>query len=333
MLKKLLLLFFYSHLSSALNAQNQEKDPFTFDLELRPHEPRSYVIAPLISFILPGFDQWYENQYTAAMTYSGIAFLGIQYGSHHYLSAGKSAEQREKRFKELGSDPFAKDFNFRSYRLGNQIFQSMGGLSSYHSFRSAAKTHESLGKFKFLAHSDETVPQILMAPFDFSYLSRPTTFVPLIVGLGLAFKDQLLPVSVLKSAGIKKSPLQADDLFFSSAFSFNAGTHEEAMFRGWIMPVMYEAMGDSFLANLTTSALFAAAHLTTVKLPIIQGLLGYHLGNVTLENAFSIKEAVFIHVWWDVIAFVSLYSFAKTNKDDQLLSRLKFSLPVLGATF
>ena len=50
---------------------------FTLDLPNQPQRPRSFFLSPLASFFLPGFDQWYEGQYSAALFYSGGAVSGL----------------------------------------------------------------------------------------------------------------------------------------------------------------------------------------------------------------------------------------------------------------
>jgi membrane protease YdiL (CAAX protease family) len=88
------------------------------------------------------------------------------------------------------------------------------------------------------------------------------------------------------------------------------------MFRGWIMPVMYEAWDSPFWSNAAQSLLFAAAHLPTNPAPLPQLLLGYHLGNVTMKNQWRIGESVFIHVWWDVLAFAGAYHYKQKKDED-----------------
>jgi membrane protease YdiL (CAAX protease family) len=193
----------------------------------------------------------------------------------------------------------------RKYALGLQMFQSAGGLSAYHSFRTAVRTRQQIGQFGFL-REEESVTDILLAPFDMRFLTRPTTLIPLAVGGALYYLIAERHSQFNKDLEGRK--LEESDVFFASAFSYNAGTHEEAVFRGWVQPMFYHITGGkSVWTNVITSGIFAAAHLPSNPLPLPQFALSLHLGWVTERNQWTLAESVFIHTWWDVIAFLAQY--------------------------
>ena len=82
------------------------------------------------------------------------------------------------------------------------------------------------------------------------------------------------------------------------------------------MPMAHEYTGSPFAANLIDASLFALAHLSTVDIPIVQLAFGYHLGNVAQNNGYSLLEAVFIHTWWDIIAFYGIYHYERVAKPE-----------------
>jgi membrane protease YdiL (CAAX protease family) len=154
--------------------------------------------------------------------------------------------------------------------------------------------------------------------------------VPLAIGLGLAG----LRLVSEPPEGYEKDRLKGSDVFFTGAYSMNAGTHEEAMFRGWLMPFAAEYTGSPFWANVGQALLFAAAHLNTNSTPLPQLLLGYHLGNVVQDDNWRLGEAIFIHVWWDVLAFASTYSYKEVSKSSRALAAVPvFWLPPLELAF
>ena len=222
-------------------------------------------------------------------------------------SAGDDEKEEEKEEASLST----KDLVKRKLMLGNQVYQATGGFSAYHAFRTAAFTRQSQGQYEFLT-VDETPAQVLLAPFDFSYLKRKTTWIPLTVAAAIG-------VAIMQGPheGFERDSFTEQDAFFTAAFSYNAGTHEEAVFRGWMMPVMMEYWHSALWANIGQSSLFALAHLGTNPLPIAQLALGYHLGYVTQRNQWTLGEAVFIHAWWDVIAFGTMWHFRETLDEEK----------------
>src|SRR6266511_517195 len=56
-------------------------------------------------------------------------------------------------------------------------------------------------------------------------------------------------------------PFQTRDGAFVAAFSYNAGVGEEALFRGWLYPMLYQHLGRrAWLANGLQAGAFGALH-------------------------------------------------------------------------
>ena len=259
----------------------------------------SDVLLPLVSFLLPGAGQWARSQAGYGAAYTGAAVAGAAYAAN----ARRDMQDSEIKNPELTSKNIAQ----RKYILGLQTTQAMGGLSLYHTFRSAVWQRQKHGQYAFLSSGDSPA-DVLLAPFHFEYLTRPSTWIPLSIATAISAYIARNP-----SEGYHRVGLMASDLAFASGFSYNAGTHEEAMFRGWLMPLAHQAGLSSGMSNLAQSTLFALAHLGSNSIPLPQFLLGLHLGRVTAANQWSLGESIFIHVWWDVIAFTGNYCMQKNN--------------------
>jgi membrane protease YdiL (CAAX protease family) len=98
-----------------------------------------------------------------------------------------------------------------------------------------------------------------------------------------------------------------DDLLFSGGLAYNAGFTEEAVFRGWLLPVAYQYTGQRWwLANGLQAAFFGLAHYDKKNNPVPwpQTLLGYYFGYLTRKNGWSLSEAIFVHTWWDAVLFL-----------------------------
>lgn len=308
-----------------------------FSIRRRPEKARSAFWFPMICFFAPGFDQWWEGQFLPAAAYTGTAAAGYGYADYVQSNYGVYEKNRLRRKYAANDEPVPDELEnddalnskspvTRKIGLASQVAQWAGGMSTYHSFRTAVRTRKQYGEYSFLNY-EETPFDIMTAPFHAEYLLRPTTFIPLAVISGLSILSMNQPESA--DTDLVKDQLRAEDAFYAGAFSYNAGTHEEAVFRGWLQPWLMQQWGSPFWSNATQSVVFGAAHLNTNPLPIIQILLGYHLGWVTQKNGYRLGEAVFIHAWWDVVAFITSYSYREKTKDEKNKDKSRLVRPML----
>lgn len=276
-----------------------------FALRYRTHKPRNFWLFPALSFILPGLDQALEGQWGYAAAYGASVATGIAVQVRNFEALEELHDS--PRFRALSRAEQANELKYndtaRRFSLGAQLMLASGSFSAYHAFRTAVRSQKPHGRFKFLRH-EESPSDVLLAPFRFGYLKRPTTYVPLITITAIWLSRGILP-----EENFVQRPLTTSDGFYASAHSYLAGTHEEALFRGVLMPALRESFSDDFWSNTLTSFIFAAAHLGTVPIPVSQFLLGWHVGQVTQNNGWRIGEAIFIHTWWDVVAFLMNYHY------------------------
>lgn len=259
----------------------------------------SLVFFPFASYLLPGLGQYINGQTGAGLVYSSTAVIGLGVAS----SAANRLKEEPLR-NEQRDDLDSRDPLVRQYLWGLKTYDLAGSLSLYHSFHSMLVERRLQGEFKFLPQESERVDELLLAPFDFSYLKRASTWLPLGLGLGLV-------VLAGKTDNYKTRSLNSEDVLFSSAISYNAGVGEEALFRGWMFPLFTETYGveNGFWANLTQATIFAALHYSEDnRLPLAQLLGGYYFGFLTKRNAWSLKESIFVHTWWDIIIFAAMAS-------------------------
>lgn len=241
----------------------------------------------LTSMILPGFDQYWEGEYGAGASYSSLFMAGA------FIAA---ANPKEVTLDETDEDG---GIQFGYYDVGTSMMNSAGLLSAYHSFKTAVKSRKS--DFYFIKNED-SFADLLTAPFDFSFLSRPSTYVPLgIIGITAgAF------LSSLDKEQRASSPL-GERVISTFAISYGAGVGEEAAFRGWLLPVSHYALNSPLLGNILQGTVFGALHYSSQnRLPLVQTVLGNYWGWLTQENGYSIKETIFQHFWWDVIVIGSI---------------------------
>lgn len=299
-----------------------------FSLRYRAHKPRNFWLFPALSFILPGLDQALEGQWGYAAAYGASVATGIAIQVRNFEALEELRDS--PRFRALSGVEKANELKYndtaRRFGLGAQLMLASGSFSAYHAFRTAVRSQKPHGRFKFLRY-EESPSDVLLAPFRFSYLKRPTTYVPLITITAIWLSRGILP-----EENFVPRPLTTSDGFYASAYSYLAGTHEEALFRGVLMPALRESYSNDFWSNTLTSLVFAAAHLGTVPVPVPQFLLGWYMGQVTQNNGWRIGEAVFIHAWWDVFAFLMNYHYRYQESPGQK-AYLPLTLPPVTLYF
>jgi membrane protease YdiL (CAAX protease family) len=290
-----------------LNVEGEipERDT-AFDSRVDDPTPRSVFWMPVLSFFLPGAGQFSEGQYGYAAGYMGTTLAGLS------IAAQNAPEEGSAGLESRGDRQ-------RAYMLGNFLYQYAGGYSAYHTFRTAVRTQRQVSRFGFLTR-EESPARVALAPFDFRYATRLTTLLPL----------GILGALAAATPGVNLQNLSPQDVFYTGAYSWGAGTHEEAIFRGWLMPVMADAWGTPTGANLAQGVLFAALHMNNVSVPLPQLLLGTYLGWLTQRREWTIGESIFVHAWWDVIAIGASWATAPANGQARLAPIM---LPPLRVAF
>jgi len=274
-----------------------------YDLKYEPTRPRSFWLPPLFSVILPGFDQYVEGQSSYGFAYTGTAAagLGLLYAFRDYSGYGLDTQNDKARM----------------YQLGGEFIKVAMGLSSYHSFRTAAKSRKE--DFPYLK-VEETPGDLALSPFRFSYFTRPTTYwgIP-----GIIVADILIASLLKYGEGEDRSTswhFKATDVVFATTLSAGAGISEEAIFRGWLMPATNYYVKTPWLSNLITAVLFGAAHLGGENtFPLPQAISGFYFGWVAQQNDWAIGESIFIHTWLDVIYFLLGYATSSDSIKDRTI--------------
>ncbi len=251
-----------------------------------PNKKRNLFFPQIASLLLPSFDQWWEDQQGAATIYLSTGFAGLT------ILSNASTRMTSQ---DLSGDYNHYDDLQHQYAYGAQLYMLAGELSAYHSFRTAMKSRQSSGQFEFLK-AQEDVDDLLLAPFAFSEALKPTTFIPLAIVAALAVINH-------NSGSHTPGDFTLGDAAFTVGTSYNAGVGEEALFRGYMMPMFRQGVGSDFWSNASTSVIFGAAHLSSSnKAPVIQTLIGFYLGWLSQRNDWSLRQSVFLHAWWDVVA-------------------------------
>lgn len=244
-------------------------------------EKKSLFWTPLASFIIPGLGQAIDGESSRSLLFAGYGFAGISL----YVDFNDKYE------KGLPDPEVSADRvqDYKVYGLAAQaMYMHAGFLSAYDTFSSRVKAYQAEGKYQFYP-KDQSMEDLLKAPFHFNYLKRPTTWIPFFLGI-------LGGYYTVNSSDVPEHTVRANDLAVSTYVSYEAGTGEEAFFRGYLHPILYEETNGSWVANAGQAVVFGFAHGPKAY---PQLAMGYYLGWLAEKNQFELGEGIFVHAWWD----------------------------------
>ena len=254
-------------------------------------EGGSMVLALLGSLFVPGLGQYLDGGWLAGAGYTAVAAGGLA-------------------LSRVGDpSPAARDGRDQLAFEGLHLHTTSAMLSAWDAFRRAVPDERSGTEYEFLT-SDENLGELLWAPFDPGFLERPTTWI------NLAFTGVVTGVILARREPHREyEPFEAHDGAFVGALSYNAAMGEEALFRGWLLPLLHEKLGRRFwVANGLQATAFGAAHVPNADdAAWIIGAWALWEGWLTRRNDWSIRESIFHHFWYDV--FVAGASFLADERN------------------
>lgn len=251
----------------------------------RPRPRRGAEIAiPMASLFVPGIGQFVHGAPVSGLAYSSVYTAGVLIGRKHEVPDSL----------DIPREPLDQ----RSDLAWTFAMSSMW-LSSWDAFNRAVPAQQSAGRYAFLGKR-ETLGQLVAAPFDPSFLRRWTTWVD----LGQTALVSAVILSDRKS-NLVYPPFRGRDAGWAGTVSMNAAVAEEAFFRGYLLPMMYEKTGRFWVANTAQAALFALGHSAGAGNVFI-GASGLWEGWVTRRNGWSVRESIFHHFWYDAAVITAI---------------------------
>lgn len=263
-------------------------------------------MIPLGSILVPGLGQYIDGAHRAGAGYTTTAGAGAALA----LAVGRTD----------GTDAgLPRDASGQLRFAGLHVLQTAGFLSAWDAFQRAVPALQQEGKYQFLT-TKQSLGNLLTAPFDADFLGQPTTwlnlaYTGLVAGLVIAGRDQ----------GDDYETFRPRDVAFVASSSFNAGVGEEAVFRGWLLPILHQNFGRRFwLANAVQAGVFGGLHAARAEeFAAVIGAWALYEGWLTRRNDWSIRESIFHHFWYDVAVVAS--SFLADERED----RIQVTFPVI----
>jgi membrane protease YdiL (CAAX protease family) len=239
---------------------------------------------PLASLLAPGMGQYLQGAPGPGAGFTGAAVAGYAL----YLTGDPAAPETSV----LPHDPAGQQTI-----VGLGIVTAAGGLSAYDSFHRSLPALQAGGRYEFVT-SHDSPGTLLLAPFDVRMLGRWTTWID----LAYTGAVTLVLVTTEKQPGKQYWPFRARDGAFVTSFSYTAGVGEEALFRGWLYPVLHQNTGGRvWLSNGLQAAVFGGLHVPQAKaFALVIASWAVYEGWLTRRNGWSVRESVFHHFWYDV---------------------------------
>jgi hypothetical protein len=237
---------------------------------------------PLASLFVPGLGQYLQGSWLA-----GAGFTGAAVGGYALYSGGAA---------EGGSDLPRSSAGQRAF-VGTVLVGAAAELSAYDAFHRSLPSLQRAGRYDFVTAHDSP-GSLLLAPFDLRMLKRWTTWIDFAHTAGVT----ALVVLSETEPGARYLPFRSHDGAFVASFSYGAGVGEEALFRGWLYPMLYQRLGRrAWLANGLQAGAFGALHAPQAGVFALDiAASAFYEGWLTRRNGWSVRESVFHHFWYDV---------------------------------
>lgn len=251
------------------------------------------------SFLLPGVGQAANGEWGAGFLHLSSAFvLGRQYGilleEEDYIEP-EDREDKEQNYILTNRTTFESD-------LYGTALLNLSFYSAFSAYRDARLDPENDGYST--PPPEETLSDLVAAPFSFEYLSRPGTFLPLLLPLYLALSEPGQDQLVYEPLGTLTREEMAAGFFFQHQA---VAIGEETFFRGVLNNGFSSAFGEG-LGLLTSSAIFGLGHQGSAGQATSGGafLFGLYLGWLHQSNEYQLGQGVAIHYWWNFLVSMAL---------------------------
>lgn len=273
--------------ATPLFAQQAFQDEAPRDSAVATPRRGGQFLWPFSNMLLPGAGLYGTGRPVSGAGYTASALVGVGLVGH-------------SSFDEFDLD--ARDSQGQRIAVGLAVLSASGMLGAYDTFRGSLPGFKAVGKYDYLEHTP-SVGQIMAAPADPRYLRRWTTWV------GLAFTAAATVGVLSQDKDPGAPPLGGRDVAYSGAISLGAAAGEEAAFRGWLLPLFHQNMGQKFwLANGLQSTIFGAGHPDAKEFAFVIGAWAFYQGWLTRRNGWDVRESTFQHFWYDVAIFLATLS-------------------------
>jgi membrane protease YdiL (CAAX protease family) len=262
---------------------------------LMPAAARSQApeLRAAASFLIPGLGQAANGDYLEGGVHLGLTLVAahqynILVGQDDYIEPGDRIDDR--RNIVVNRTTFESD-------LYGTALTDLSLYSAYGAYRDARLAMHNAGYATPAPH--ESLVEAAYAPFQWDYLSRVTTWVPLL----LALYAVAAPPDSSNYVIVPQGGLTRDEIGAGFAFQYEmVAVGEEGFFRGVLNNGFSSAFGETW-GLVTSSAVFGLAHTGqgTQASGLQAGVFGLYVGWLQQRNDYDIRQGIAIHFWWDFL--------------------------------
>lgn len=195
-------------------------------------------------------------------------------------------------------------------------------LSLYSSFGAYRDARLAAGNRGYLTPAPrESLGELALSPFRWEFLSRPTTFVPLLLPLYFALSEPDDDRFLYEP----DDTITRDEMAAGFFVQHNmVATGEESFFRGVLNNGLSDRFGN-FYGLLGSSLLFGLAHQGNPgqATPAGAAVAGLYLGWLQQSNDFQIGQGVAIHFWWNFL--ISVGMLAQRDTEEQQVNLFTYA--------
>lgn len=169
----------------------------------------------------------------------------------------------------------------------------------------------------------ESLAELALAPFNWDYLKRFTTYVPVLISAYVAS----LPADRERWLISREDSLGRDEMALGFAAQHEmVAVGEESLFRGVLNNSLSSSLGNTW-GLVSSSALFGLAHDGTGgrATPFAAAAFGAYTGYLHQRNGFRIGEGVALHFWWNFLISLGMLQDREPEEETTLASfRIQF---------
>jgi hypothetical protein len=258
-------------------------------------DPAEPWLKGLASVVVPGAGQASNGDYGEAAMHFGVFAVSV-YGVIHYQDKSDYLDA-DQRYDEDNNREFINKTTLR-YDYAARLATDMALYSGYAAYRDA-RERDNAG-FRTPVPR-ESLGDLARAPFSFDFLSRPTTFIPLMIEAAALYheKDSKDAYAIYRANDVSERDLHV----FNLTANEMTAVGEEAFFRGFLNNEFSSRYGDGW-GLVTSSAIFGLAHTGQGQTAnaLQATAAGFYFGWLHQKNGYAVGEGAALHYWFNVLA-------------------------------
>ena len=260
-----------------------------------PADPPEPWLKGLASAIVPGTGQASNGDYGDAALHFGVFAVSV-YGAIRYKDRSDYLDA-DQRYDEDNNREFINRTTLR-YDYAVRLASDMTLYSGYAAYRDARQRDNS--GFRTPAPRESLI-DLAKAPFSINYLSRPTTFIPLLLEAAVLYRENNRQdaYGVYRARDVSERDLHV----FNLTANEMTAVGEEAFFRGFLNNEFSSRYGDGW-GVVTSSMIFGLAHTGQGQTAnaLQATAAGFYFGWLHQKNGYQAAEGAALHYWFNVLA-------------------------------